>query len=390
MCIEFGWRLACRRLLVLSWFAALPATAAPAWLIATPVETVRAGAPVQVEVVRPDGVAPWPETLRLNLRLDGQVHEVELRDAGPAAAGQVRRVYRGIVPDDLSGLARAELAGVASNRLALLVSETDPVDPIADMEAAPEMAEAPLDIVAPLTIAPPDEPALSVHEPMYFVVGGSDDLTARFQLSFKYRLLDPAGVPVRWFGPLAGLHFSYTQTSFWDMTDDSAPFRDTSYRPSFFWQGAMPGQGLVPDLLRWGYEHESNGRDGDGSRSVDALFAQPVWQSNFADGRTLTFAPKFRVYLDKSDNRNIHRYRGYADWNVRYGRENGWLLSAQLRHGTAGGSAQVDLSYPLRAPLFARTGSFVHLQVFSGYGQTLLEYDVRKNPQVRLGLSIVR
>lgn len=399
MCIGSRWRPACRRLLALSWFAALPAMAAPAWLIATPVETVRAGVPVQVEVVRPDGVEPWPATLRLNLRADGRVHEVELREAGPASAGESRRVYRGVVPDGLSGLVRAELAGVASNRLALLVGEPDPIDPTESIAAAdaaaatdatPEMAEAPLDTVAPLAIAPPDEPALSVHEPMYFVVGGSDDLTARFQLSFKYRLLDPAGAPVRWFGPLAGLHFSYTQTSFWDMTDDSAPFRDTSYRPSFFWQGVTPGQGLAPDLLRWGYEHESNGRDGDGSRSVDALFAQPVWQSNFADGRTLTFAPKFRVYLDKSDNRDIHRYRGYADWNVRYGRENGWLLSAQLRHGTAGGSAQVDLSYPLRAPLFARTGSFVHLQVFSGYGQTLLEYDVRQNPQVRLGLSVVR
>lgn len=66
------------------------------------------------------------------------------------------------------------------------------------------------------------------------------------------------------------------------------------------------------------------------------------------------------------------------------------MLNTRLRHGTAGGSAQFDLSYPLRAPLFARTGSFVHLQVFSGHGQTLLEYDVRKKPQVRLGLSIVR
>lgn len=61
---------------------------------------------------------------------------------------------------------------MASNRLALLVSQPESTDTIAKMAAARELAEAPLDTVAPLTIAPPDEPALSVHEPMYFVVGG--------------------------------------------------------------------------------------------------------------------------------------------------------------------------------------------------------------------------
>lgn len=390
MSIDWRWRPARRLLFALLWLAALPATAAPAWLIATPVETVRAGAPILMEVVRPQGVTDWPATLRLGMRLDGRVREVELNDAGPAVAGDVRRVYRGVVPGGLSGLVRVELSDVASNRLALLVGQPDTIDAMSTAEAREAVLDVPLDRADALLALPPDEPALSMYEPMYFVVGGSDDLTARFQLSFKYRMLDPDGLPARWFAPLTGLHFSYTQTSLWDLDEDSAPFRDTSYRPALFWQGALPGKGLTPAMLRWGLEHESNGRDGDSSRSIDVFFAQPVWQTTFVDGRTLTFAPKFHAYLDKSDNRDIHRYRGFADWNLRYGREDGWMLSARLRRGTAGGSAQFDLSYPLRAPLFARTGSFVHLQVFSGYGQTLLEYDVRKNPQVRLGLSIVR
>jgi outer membrane phospholipase A len=73
---------------------------------------------------------------------------------------------------------------------------------------------------------------------------------------------------------------------------NSTPFRDISFRPSLFWQGAIPGEGLMPDMLRAGYEHESNGKDGVNSRSVNTLFAQPVWRTGFSDGRTLIFAPK--------------------------------------------------------------------------------------------------
>ena len=35
--------------------------------------------------------------------------------------------------------------------------------------------------------------ALSVNEPIYFVYGGSDDLKARFQFSFKYRIFKQDG-----------------------------------------------------------------------------------------------------------------------------------------------------------------------------------------------------
>jgi len=59
-----------------------------------------------------------------------------------------------------------------------------------------------------------------------------------------------------------------------------------------------------------------------------------VWRTEFADGRSLIFAPKVYAYLDKSDNPDIQHYRGYADWNFRYGREDGWVLATQLRTGT--------------------------------------------------------
>lgn len=364
------------------------AASAAGWLIATADEGAEPGALLELQIVRPDATEPWPETLHLRLQRDGEAAaEIELR-ADDAGGDGPRRRYRAILPAVPAGLLRATLADRPSNRLALVVRSARPADAIERM-AGPAPAGEGLRF-DPL---PDDEPALSANEPMYFVAGARDGLDARFQLSFKYRLFDAQSLPARFFAPLGRLHFGYTQTSLWDLGSDSKPFRDTSYRPSLFWQGRIGNGagGLVPDYLRGGYEHESNGRDGDKSRSIDMLFVQPAWRHDFADGRTFFFAPRFHAYLERGDNRDIARYRGYADWVLRYGDEGGWVLGARLRRGTAGhGSAQLDLSHPLREPLFSRVGGFLHFQVFTGYGETLLDYDVKRPPQFRIGFSIVR
>lgn len=361
------------------------AAQAAGWLIAAPTENVRGGDAFALDVVRPDAAAPWPETLRMRVqRPDGGEEVVELQGDAAAADG-ARRSYRGRLPAG-SGLLRVTLAELPSNRLALIAAAEALPDAVAQM-SAPVAAGAPR--FDPL---PEEEPSLSANEPMYIVFGARDGLDARFQLSFKYRLFDKRSLPARLAPALGHLHFGYTQTSLWDLHGDSKPFRDTSYRPSLFWQGRVgDGNGAGPSFLRGGYEHESNGRDGERSRSIDTLFVQPAWRKDFTDGRTLLLAPKFYSYLERDDNRDIAHYRGYADWLLRYGDENGWVLSTRLRRGTAGhGSAQLDLSHPLREPLFSRVGGFLHVQLFSGYGETLLDYNVKHDPQLRVGFSIVR
>jgi outer membrane phospholipase A len=365
----------------------IAADAAAGWLIATADESAEVGALLEFQVVRPDVAQVWPATLRLRLQRDGAtVGEIDLRADDVDGEG-LRRRYRAPLPSLPAGLLRATLADRPSNRLALVVRPAGSVDTLERMAGPSPAGDG-----VRLDPLPDEEPALSANEPMYIVAGARDGLDARFQLSFKYRLFDAQSLPARLFAPLARLHFGYTQTSLWDLGENSRPFRDTSYRPSLFWQGRVgESGGLVPDYLRGGYEHESNGRDGDKSRSIDMLFVQPAWRREFADGSTFFFAPRVHTYLDRGDNRDIARYRGHADWIMRYGKEDGWILSARLRRGTAGyGSGQLDLSFPLREPLFSRVGGFLHFQVFSGYGETLLDYNVKRPPQFRIGFSIVR
>jgi outer membrane phospholipase A len=378
-------------LLLLAGVFSSPAASATLWLIAAPDESVRAGEPILLYVVNPDGHSDWPETLRLRMACDNRPYEVELIAVESVFGDSERRSYSAVLPKSLLGLVRVDLAGVESNRIILQVTASDEIK-AKQTENTPDTKPSRRDGV----LFPADEPALSVNEPMYFVAGGTsgglNDANARFQFSFKYRIFDPDSLPVEWWHPFSGLNFAYTQTSLWDLGEDSAPFHDISYRPSLFWQGAASGKGLMPDMLRGGYEHESNGKDGDDSRGIDMFFMQPVWEIGFPDGRSLIFGPKVYGYLNKSSqNRNIQRYQGYADWIFRYGREDGLILATRFRVGTSGrGNAQFDLSYPFRRSFFARTGGFLYLQVFKGYGESLLDYNRDSGTQLRAGFAFVR
>lgn len=234
------------------------------------------------------------------------------------------------------------------------------------------------------------ESALSVHEPMYLIAGGeySEDIKARFQFSFKYQVFDQESSFINTLPWLKTFHLSYTQTSLWNWSKDSLPFEDTSYKPSLFF---LLNKSPVYDLLSFGYTHESNGQAGEVSRSVDALFIQPVWTFPLADS-SLTIFPRFLYFLSKGEfNEDITDYRGYVDLNLRYGNQDSWGINTLYRYGSQDKhSVQVDLTYPIRTPISIRTGGFLYLQYFHGYGESMLNYNERVGPILRIGLGIVR
>jgi len=374
--------------------------AAADWLVISSSTMINAGQAMSIEVVKPENDT-WPDELTVELSGAGLTESVVLtsNDAENSTFSH-RRSYQLVPRKQFAGVVKAKLSGVESNQFLLMANSEATVGAVATViepqsQVEPATVEsAPSSSSPQIVIAKPgDEPALSAHEPTYIVFGDSSDrgFDARYQLSFKYRIFDPEGFIGR-FSPLfSNLYFSYTQTSLWDIGEDSSPFRDTSYRPGLFYKWAGSDKFLFPDEWRAGVEHESNGRSDVDSRSIDTAYISPSWHVDLPSSRRFSFMPKIYSYIDKNENNDIQRYRGYVDWVARFGREDGLIINGLYREGTAGyATGQLDISYPISERIFARTGSFVHLQLFSGYGETLLDYDQDRDTQIRLGISIAR
>jgi outer membrane phospholipase A len=391
-----------------------PAALAADWLLASASPQVVPGARFEVVVVGGSEPVDWPLRLPARIELPGGVRiALELVAIGGAGApGQQRYFARW--PMEVTGVATLAVADRPSARLLLDAGATHRVSArvaTADARgagAAEAAAEPPTTAArgAPLAVAPlaplaeapaeaePVEPsAVGFHEPMYFLIGGKDPVSARFQFSFRYRIFDTEGVVAERIPMAGGLYFGFTQTSLWDLQSESKPFRDSSFRPSLFYRWALDDPDRRGSLaLYGGYEHESNGKEDMPSRSIDTVFLRADARFRLDEAGTyLGIAPKLWTYLDREDNPDIARYRGYGELGLRLGRDDALMFSTLVRRGTAGKlGMQFDLSYPLRRSVFSGVGAFVHLQAYKGYGETLLEYDENKETQYRLGISLVR
>lgn len=263
---------------------------------------------------------------------------------------------------------------------------------------------------------------ISGYDPIYFAIGWRERFNARFQFSFKYRVFEHGITAEPWWKDLGrDLYIAYTQTSIWDLESFSKPFYDTSYKPTAFLLHELERTPGSPwsFSLQAGAQHESNGKGSGTStgtnrpglvseanalrhpaetRSLNTLYFMP--QVRWSDNAGLFFAARARInaYFQIDENPDIARYRGYAELTLRGGYDRGPQLSAHLRGKLDGhGSVEFNLTWPTsETPLlnsieFLRTlGGYTQIQYFNGYGESLLDYDVRRKDQLRFGLMIVR
>ena len=208
-----------------------------------------------------------------------------------------------------------------------------------------------------------------------------DRAEAKLQLSFKAKVYEDL------FGSSTDAWFGYTQVSYWQAGNGrySSPFRETNYQP----EGILirPLGLAVGDVrIRYAgiaYVHESNGRSSVLSRSWNRLTGDVgieygPWSFNVR--------PWLRIDPssgDKDDNPDIVDYVGRGELIATYrGRRQVITLTGRhsLRTGDRSrGSLRLDWSFPLTGALDA------HVQMFTGYGESLIDYNHR---QTTLGVGL--
>lgn len=398
----FGW------LGVLSYMLAAPVYAGQQLL--APTGAVRAGDEIRVELlITNDGDTPQrltpPQSLPARLLADERAQNLTLVRGDQADAGEIelapqafRRIaYAVRLPSDYAGAVTLRpddrdvgpvMFAIAAGDSPVLAAQSPAVGGAASPSLPPVAAAAPLSRDAAFLAA------FSGYEPIYFAAGPREDWNAKFQVSFKFRFFNDEAQLARQFQVLEHLYLGYTQTSLWDLGSPSSPFRDTSYKPRLFYSD--PESWHMRDFpLRLGFEgglgHESNGRGGSESRSINTLYLRPALVIGAPGDWQWTLAPTFVDYLNADNNPDISDYRGYVDLYSSIGKADSWQLAAMLRKGEAGRwTSQIDLTYPLRSVALGNLNGYLLFQFFDGWGESILDYNQRFPAQYRLGLMFVR
>ena len=233
----------------------------------------------------------------------------------------------------------------------------------------------------------------SAYEPIYMVYGPSSVAEARVQLSFKYRLFGSRreqGLAPSW---REGMHLAFTQRMFWDLGAESSPFRNIDYLPELFYlsQSATLTSGISL-AGQAGVRHESNGRDGPESRSLNTIYVAPMAAIPMENGYRLIVAPRLSFLIgSKRDNHDILKYRGATSLFVELGKDDGLRMSTSSRFNFSSGHGALsfDISYPLIRLLGGGPDFYLFGQSFIGHGENLLDYN-RHTARFRAGLAIIR
>lgn len=305
-----------------------------------------------------------------------------------------RQEYQLVMPQDFSATIQVQLAELASAVTLINVSPAPHLAVSANHDNGDDLTNVSYHSLKDIESLYQSYTAdLFTYEPIYFLVG-SDPAKSKFQLSFKYRILNRSGSLSQKYPWLSGLFFAYTQTSFWDLASDSIPFNDTSYKPQLMFQteNLSRSDAMAGFFVRSGLSHESNGRDGSGSRSTNYFYIKPMGVFYHQASRLgIMISPKLLVYInnDNDNNPDLPDYRGYVELETRIGRAHSLMLTTNLRFARKGTSVQTDLTYPIDRLLGNNLNVYLHLQYSNSLAESLVDYQ-KRTEAFRLGLSFFR
>lgn len=193
------------------------------------------------------------------------------------------------------------------------------------------------------------------------------------------------------------LWFGYTQQSYWQVfsPDLSRPFRTTDHEPEIIY--VYPLSLALPGGWNWAYAgaglvHQSNGQSLPLSRSWNRWYLM----TGVEKGNDYTLTGRIWKRINEGalsdDNPDISNYLGRAELTGTWNPNRVHTLSATVRSSlgaTPRGSLRLEWLRTVGEGIGGgRSNLRLHTQLFSGYGDSLIDYN-RKRTVLSVGFSLL-
>jgi phospholipase A1/A2 len=243
---------------------------------------------------------------------------------------------------------------------------------------------------------------VSAHKTNYFSLNhwpGDNDAQMKFQISMKFRVLQPNLYVLKY--DLFPAYIAYSQKSLWNVGQRSMPFEESDYNPEVFLDYpvnvVLAGRFKLRNIVISPLEHESNGLAGVQSRSWNRQYVLIKFgleskeklevTNSFLSDKALVYVKLWRASNYSDEDAYLHSI-GSNDTFLDYrGRGE---LGVSVRNFLWGGSLR-DHQMDIKTPIFRalRRDSYelefrqqlpnmnfaLYLQYWYGYGETLLRFD---------------
>ncbi len=214
-----------------------------------------------------------------------------------------------------------------------------------------------------------DKSILERHYPFYFAYGRP---SSKLQVSFKVPVV--RGIP---------LYFGYTQFMFWNLEEESKPFKDFTYNPELFYRHNTGNMGWLKSVDFGIFGHNSNGKKEIESRSLDKHYVRFNFDREGSRWITRFGAQLSYLYNFDETNMDIQKYIGPLSLSVSFIQLfDSWVDKSEVALTASPGGKLASrwnrggyqLSWSFRFGKFQLVPAF-YLQYYYGYAETLLNYN---------------
>lgn len=231
-------------------------------------------------------------------------------------------------------------------------------------------------------------PYFTFYKDNYFIFGPpigkkptGENTNVKFQISIQQKLTRST-LPWNTY-----LYLFYSQKCFWNVLQNSLPMTDLNFNPGigiarpFF--STRTGQYMGKAFLL--VEHESNGRDGEASRSWNRI---TFGGSLFIDKNIMVSAKVWIPIIDGENNKDILNYCGIFQTGVQVMTDNrrfgvSMVLTKRKDWNPFNNNIEINMKWRLSK----NSNQYLFLQYYNGYGEGLLAYK-EHHSSLRIGICL--